>query len=143
MKSRAAIFAAIAAIGILAGACSSAMGSPKQTTITVGYDEFVRDRQISKEITINEGTELIVNLASNPSTGYSWTQPTIENPAVLTQTGSEYVAPTGNAVGSAGTQVWTFKASEQGSTIVQMEYVRPWEGGEKGEWTFRLTVTVR
>jgi len=24
-----------------------------------------------------------------------------------------------------------------------MEYGRPWEGGEKGVWTFNLTVTVK
>ena len=143
MNTRAAILGAIAVIAILVGACSSAMGSPKQTTIDVGYDEFMQARQISKEITIAEGTELIVKLASNPSTGYSWTQPTIESPDILTQTGSEYVAPAGNALGTAGTQAWTFKASGRGSSIVEMEYGRPWEGGEKGEWTFRLAVTVR
>jgi hypothetical protein len=28
-------------------------------------------------------------------------------------------------------------------TIYTMEYSRPWEGGEKGEWTFTLTVIVK
>jgi inhibitor of cysteine peptidase len=143
MKTKIAILGAIAALVVLAGACSSATGSPKQTTIGVGYDEFSQGKNISKQITIAEGTELIVNLAANPSTGYSWTQAAIGTPAVLTQADNKYVAADGKAVGATGTQVWTFKASAKGTTTVKMDYSRPWEGGEKAEWTFTLTVTVQ
>ena len=143
MKTKAAIFGAIAFVAIFAGACSAAMGSPKQTTLGVGYDEFSQGKNISKQITIAEGTELIVDLAANPSTGYSWTQPAIGTPAVITQIDSKYVAPETKALGAAGVQVWTFKASEKGTTTVKMDYSRPWEGGEKAEWTFTLTVTVQ
>ncbi|MFC1983316.1 protease inhibitor I42 family protein, partial [Chloroflexota bacterium] len=45
--------------------------------------------------------------------------------------------------GTPGQEVWTFKALKKGTTTVFMEYSRPWEGGEKGEWTFNLTVTVK
>ena len=143
MKTKVAIFAAIAALAVFAGACSPAMGSPKRTTIGVGYDEFSQGKNISKQVTIAEGTELIVNLPANPSTGFSWTQPAIGTSAVLTQTDSKYVAPETNALGAAGNQVWTFSASQKGTTAVKMDYSRPWQGGEKAEWTFALTVTVQ
>ncbi len=143
MKTRVAIFAAIAALAVFVGACSAAMGSPKQTTIVVGYDEFSQGKNISKQITIADGTELVVNLASNPATGFRWTQAAIDTPSVLTQADSKYVAPETNALGAGGTQVMTFKASAKGTTTVKMDYSRPWEGGEKAEWTFALTVTVR
>jgi predicted secreted protein len=143
MKTKVAILGAIAALAVFAGACSAAMGSPKQTTIGVGYDEFSQGKNISKQITIAEGTELVVNLASNPSTGYGWTQAIVGMPSVLTQIDSKYVAPDGKAVGAAGTQVWTFKASAKGTTTVKMDYSRPWDGGEKAERTFTLTVTVQ
>ena len=143
MKTNAAIFGAVAAIAILAASCSAAMGSPKQTTIGVAYSEFSEGKDISKAVTIAEGSDLIVKLAASPSTGYGWTQASIGTPAILTQIESKYVAPDTNALGAAGTQVWTFRASEKGKTTVKMDYSRPWEGGEKAEWTFQLTVTVQ
>jgi predicted secreted protein len=109
----------------------------------VGYDEFVQTRNISKEITIAQNAQLVVNLASNPSTGFSWTPAAIVPSAVLAQTDTKYVAPGGNMAGATGTQVLTFKASEKGVATVTLEYSRPWEGGEKAEWTFRLRVTVQ
>ena len=143
MNTKAAILAAIAFVALFAGACSSAMGSPEQTTIGVPYGEFSQGKNISKQVTIAEGTELIVNLAANPSTGFSWTQAPVGTPAVLTQTDSKYMAPVTNAIGAAGNQVWTFSASQKGTTTLKMDYSRPWEGGEKAEWTFTLTVTVQ
>ena len=143
MKTRFAIFGTIAALTVFVGACSAAMGSPKQTTIGVRYDEFSQSKNISKQITVAEGTELIVNLAANPSTGFNWTQPAISTPAVLTQTDSKYLAPETSAIGAAGNQVWTFNASQKGTTTVKMDYSRPWEGGEQAEWTFTLAVTVQ
>jgi predicted secreted protein len=63
---------------------------------------------------------------------------------VVQQTASEYVAPeTQGLVGASGNQVWTFEALQKGTTSLTMEYGRPWEGGEKGVWTFELTVTVK
>jgi predicted secreted protein len=143
MKTKAAIFGTIALVAIFAGACSAAIGSPRQTNISVGYDEFSQGKNISRQVTITEGTELAVNLASNPSTGFGWTQAVVGTPSILTQTDSKYVAPDGKAVGAAGTQVLTFKTLAKGTTNVKMDYSRPWEGGEKAEWTFALTVTVQ
>ena len=45
--------------------------------------------------------------------------------------------------GTPGQEVWTFEALKKGSSTVSLEYDRPWEGGEKGEWTFELTVVVK
>jgi inhibitor of cysteine peptidase len=59
------------------------------------------------------------------------------------QTGHEYVAPTSDLMGAPGKEVWTFKALEKGTTIIAMQYSRPWEGGEQAEWTFSLTVIVK
>ena len=143
MKTKVAIFGAIAALAVFAGACSAAMGSPKQTTIGVGYDEFSQGKKISKQISIAEGTELVVDLAANPSTGFSWTQAAIATPAVLSQVDSKYVAPETAALGATGRQALTFKGSTKGTTTVRMDYSRPWEGGEKAEWTFALTVTIQ
>ena len=56
----------------------------------------------------------------------------------------EYKPPEAkNIVGGAGKEIWTFKALKKGATEVSMQYGRPWEGGEKEEWTFTVTVTVK
>ena len=35
------------------------------------------------------------------------------------------------------------EALKKGTTSLSLEYGRPWEGGEKGVWTFELIVTVK
>ena len=143
MKTKITILGVITMVALFAGACSAALGTPKQTTIGVNYDEFAQQKNISKEVTIPLGSELIVELPSNPSTGFSWTEADIADTTVIKLDESKYVAPEGQVVGAAGKQVWTFTASEKGTSTVEMQYSRSWEGGEKAEWTFALTVTVQ
>jgi inhibitor of cysteine peptidase len=88
---------------------------------------------------------LTVTLCSNPTTGFQWSENAeISNPQVIAQTEHKFLTPEEkNIVGGAGQEVWTFSALEPGQTSVYLEYSRPWEGGEKGEWTFTLTVIVK
>ena len=44
--------------------------------------------------------------------------------------------------GTSGKEVWTFKTLNAGTTEISMDYSRPWEGGEKAEWTFVAAITV-
>ena len=37
---------------------------------------------------------------------------------------------------------WTFEPLEEGSSTVLFEYNRPWEGGEKIEYTLTATITI-
>jgi inhibitor of cysteine peptidase len=129
-----------------AGACSKVQGTtplPNEANINVSIDEFAATNNIAKEIEVPVDGVLIVTLGSNPTTGFSWTDAQIANPAVLEQTGNDMIAPEGGVVGAAGNQVFTFKALKAGTTQVRMDYSRPWEGGEKSVWTFELEVTVK
>jgi len=126
---------------------------PKETTeqasVEVSCDDFMNAQHISKEVEVNVGDALTVVLCSNPTTGFRWSESAIiSNQTVIEQTGHEFVSPEakGNispAPGTPGQEIWTFKALEEGESAISMEYSRPWEGGEKGEWTFVLTVTVK
>ena len=62
---------------------------------------------------------------------------------IIEQTNHKYTAPNTDVPGAAGKEEWMFKAVEKGKTTIEMEYSRPWEGGEKGGWTFKLTVDVK
>jgi len=115
--------------------------------IKVGCDDFMQQKNISRQIEIGTGYELSVYLCSNPTTGFSWSESAdISDKSVLQQTGHEFIAPENNEnpiAGAPGTEKWTFKANKKGTSTIKMEYGRPWEGGEKGEWTFELTVLVK
>jgi len=48
-----------------------------------------------------------------------------------------------NIVGGAGKEVFTFRTLKKGVSTIDFEYSRPWEGGEKAQWTFKLEVHAR
>jgi inhibitor of cysteine peptidase len=143
MKTKITIIGMIAVLVLLAGACSTALSTPKQTNVVISNDDFSRNKNIVREMTIPQGSTLLVDIPSNPSTGFSWTGPDIAEPAVVKLDDSKYNAPESQVVGAAGTQTWTFTAAGKGTTKVTMQYSRPWEGGEKSELTFEMTVTVQ
>ena len=109
-------------------------------------DQFASTPSIAQTRTIDSGTELIVILCSNPSTGFAWDEPQIADAAVLEIIDRTYRAPdqgTLSTVGAAGGDVLTLRGLEQGTTTLSIRYSQPWEGGAKGEWTYELEVTVR
>jgi predicted secreted protein len=87
----------------------------------------------------------VVTLCSNPSTGFQWSENAeISDPAVLGQYRHEFLPNEGNGVvGAAGSDVWKFRSLKKGTSGIHFEHSRPWEGGEKGEWTLELVVTVK
>ena len=122
-------------------ACSA---SPKEASVEVSIDDFMSQNHISQQVEVPAGGLLTVTLGSNPTTGFRWSEEAqISDTSVLKQVAHKYVAPDSEMVGASGKEVWTFQALKAGTTSLSMEYSRPWEGGEKGEWTFNLTVTVK
>jgi predicted secreted protein len=113
--------------------------------IEVSCDDFSSENHTSREAELSVGDLLKVTLCSNQTTGFQWPETAnISVTTVLEQVSHEYIPPQGDQsqTGAAGREVWTFRALETGSTTVYMEYSRPWEGGEKGVWTFELTANV-
>jgi inhibitor of cysteine peptidase len=147
MKTKMMFMAAMVTVLLAAGACLPASGesSPNEANIEVTIDEFMDSKHLTREIEVSDGGVLTVSLGSNPTTGFSWTETAqIADLAVLQQTESKFLLTDGkDLVGAPGSQVWTFRALQKGTTTINMEYSRPWEGGEKAEWTFELIVTVR
>ena len=137
----------VAAVTLLSlAACSSG----EMPNVSVSCDDFVNSETkpavISKQVEVEVGSSFTVSLCSNATTGYKWSEAAqISDPAVLQQIDHKFVPPRSDAtvVGAAGTEVWTFKALNKGTTNVDMEYGRPWEGGEKGAWKFHLTVVAK
>ncbi len=144
MKSKLILVCAVVAISLSLFACAP---TPNQASVEVTYDDFMNQQHVSKQFEIQTGGSLTVTLYSNPTTGFQWSESAqISDQTVLQQTGHQFLSPESEPPpppGTPGQEVWTFKALKEGTSTISMEYSRPWEGGEKAEWTFDLTVTVK
>ena len=123
-------------------ACSSAPGE-----VEVSCDDFYDVQERSGEITVAVDEEFTLTLCSNPTTGFLWSEDAdISDDEVIQQISHEFVLPEEKdeppPPGTPGQEIWTFKGLKAGSSTIYVEYSRPWEGGEKGEWTFILMVIV-
>jgi inhibitor of cysteine peptidase len=140
------ILTGVAIIMVLSTLASAACSTDKPGEVSweVPIDNFMNKPDHSDEIEVPAGDTFILTLGSNPTTGYEWDEnATISDTGVLKQEKHEFVEPDTDVVGAAGQEAWTFKALKKGTAKVSMEYSRPWEGGEKGEWTYDITVTVK
>ena len=81
---------------------------------------------------IKSGEEVKLELETNPSTGYDWSYIMKPDEDVLIETNYEYVADSTDemVVGGGGKGVWTFKAVNSGTVVIEMGYSRPWESVE-------------
>jgi inhibitor of cysteine peptidase len=93
-----------------------------------------------KPVDLKVGDHLVIVLASNPTTGFTWSVAELDE-AVLTNDGDVYtpspVLP--GTVGSGGVDRWFFTAQSAGTTTLRLEYRGP--SGDLGQ-TFEVTVTV-
>jgi len=140
MKPRMIPVFAMLILSLWLAACAPTTG----TAVNVSCDDLENQQFISKQMTVTAGNTFTVTLCSNATTGFQWSESAqISDQTVVQQTGHEFISPESTGiVGAPGNEVWTFKALKKGTSTVTMEYSRPWEGGEKGVWTFNLTVTV-
>jgi inhibitor of cysteine peptidase len=133
-----------AACATVSAGTSDKTGQTTQEVAIRTSDEFDQNQHLQKQVEITEGNTLIVTLYSNMTTGFSWDENAqIADTSILQQMEHQYISPESNSIGAPGLQQWTFKALKAGMTTVHLEYSRPWEGGEKGVWTFDLTVTIK
>ena len=119
---------------------------PAQVSVEKYCEEFYETPHIDDTIEVGVGDIVVVTLCSNPSTGFSWSEITqISDQLVLEQTDYQMIAAKaeGDIVGAPGTEEWTFKTLMKGTSTISMEYSQPWQGGEKGAWTFTLVVVVK
>ena len=144
MKSKLILVSLLAVISLSLSACSPAS---EQVSVQASCDDFMANNHISKEIEVPVNGTLIVTLCSNPTTGFKWSENAqISDSSVLEQVDHRFIGPESESPpppGTPGQEVWTFKGTKKGESTVSMDYGRPWEGGEKGEWTFSLTVVTK
>jgi inhibitor of cysteine peptidase len=145
MKTRLSVLALVTLASALL-VSSSCAGVPKQVSITVPCADFEANPNLNKEVQVLEGGLVTVTLCSNATTGFQWEQeiycPLIGT--IITEKDHKFIPPADTAgLGAAGQEVWTFEAVNKGTATVAMVYSQPWEGGQKGAWTYNLVVTIK
>lgn len=95
----------------------------------------------SASITVKPGDDVLVALAQNQTTGFSW-EVVGSGKSVLSLEGSAIRPPASAALGAGGEKMFAFKAQQSGSATVEIAYRRPWEKHVKPARVVTITVTV-
>ena len=107
---------------------------------------YLDDTHNNTQKEIARGQELVVALASNPTTGYRWEVAEADE-AILRQIGdAEFKSSaSGNPplVGAGGTETFRFETIGAGTTTLKMIYRRSWEKDVPPIKTFTVQVVVR
>jgi inhibitor of cysteine peptidase len=107
----------------------------KQLTLTAGDN--------GRQVEIEAGGKIVINLEGNPSTGYTWEAKDLDT-SLLEQVGDPvFISTAPGLVGSGGTLTLTFKSLKAGITSLKLVYHRPWEPGVDPLDTFTITVTSK
>lgn len=124
---------ALLSVALFAAGCEASFTEPPLLTAADSGSTLV----------LKTGDEFVVELESNPSTGYSWTLDG-NLPDNVEQVGEpEFVEPGTGQVGAAGLERWTFRATGAGTGEVYLRYWRSFEPEAGSEETFMVEVTVR
>jgi len=87
--------------------------------------------------------EFKITLRSNATTGYQWVLARPPDEKLVRLLGSEYKQPDSKLLGAGGDMVWTFQALAKGKTQMGLDYIRPWEKGQKPVQTTNFTVVIK
>jgi inhibitor of cysteine peptidase len=111
--------------------------------VEISCDKFAENpKSLQNNYQIEIGDKIYVKLCSNPTTGFEWSYE-MSGDAAVKEEDHDFESPEGDALGAAGQETWTFEATAKGTTVINMEYSQPWEGGVKGEWIYKINVTVK
>lgn len=143
MKHHFIVFCFTAVIVALLVSCGPAANV--QGSISISCDDFQKQANVTRDAQVAVGQTVTVSLCSNRTTGFSWPEKAkIGNPQVVEQAAYKWVPPVDTGkVGVAGSEVYTFRAVQPGASSIDLGYSKPWEGGEKDVYTFKLNLTVK
>jgi inhibitor of cysteine peptidase len=110
-----------------------------------GIEVVLTEADTGATLTVPTGARLVVRLASNPSTGYGWTEVAPPGPT-LRALGEPVLeqAQSGGRVGAPGVQVFRYEVAAPGRARVALAYARPWEPAQTpAAGRFDVTVIAR
>jgi len=112
-----------------------------KTQTAMGRIVTVTDAQNGKTIKLTKSNILVVRLAANVTTGYSWKVG--KTPGCVKLDGkTQYEAPKKQLAGAGGTFVAKFKVTKAGKGKLTFAYARPWEKKTPPVKTFAIDVVI-
>jgi inhibitor of cysteine peptidase len=141
----------VVALAGCAGATTVSPGreTPSPATPSSPSDTIRLDASANgSTVPVAPGTPIVLELASNPTTGYSWTVTSLPDAGHVSLDspieGVYTATPVGSSVvGSGGVQRWDLHATKAGTTAIALAYARPWESGVPPVETFSVTFVVQ
>jgi inhibitor of cysteine peptidase len=97
--------------------------------------------QSGEQVATEVGEKFTIELAANPSTGYTWQLSQAMGDQV-TLVDSDYEPEGDVQPGSSGVQRFVFEGLKVGTTTLSFSYVRPWETGVAPTETVAFPVSV-
>lgn len=110
--------------------------------IDIECDAFAVTPQIADTVDVPVGHIVSLHLCSNPTTGFSWSDPVSTDAAVAAITDWKFEEPASDALGAPGHEHITISALAEGSATITASYDQPWDGGMKGAASVAITVNV-
>src|SRR5262249_20141092 len=106
--------------------------TPQPTATDSELTMTILESDTGKTIELDRGQEIVIRLSSNRTTGYSWTLIRSGTNALRSLGEAVYTqkTPVTGALGGAGIESWSFKATESGREELRFEYRRPWQRDE-------------
>jgi inhibitor of cysteine peptidase len=98
-------------------------------------------KDAGRQIELQKGQTLTINLEGNPTTGYTWEVVESEG-AVVRQVGEAEFKADSELMGAGGTQTLRFEAVTEGQMELRLVYHRPWEADAEPLETFTVQITV-
>src|ERR1019366_8815865 len=97
----------------------------------------------AKPVTTAVGKEFKITLACNPTTGYQWVLAKAPDEKLAKLLKSEFKRLDLKLVGAGGEMIWTFKALAEGTTRMELNYIRPWEKEQKPAQATNFVVVIK
>ena len=102
--------------------------------ITVGNNQ--------QDVKIKVNQEFMIDLVSNPSTGYNWSVNETYDKSVVEFVGNVYIPADTDRSGAPGQDQWTFRGKSKGTTKLSLYYGRSWEKDSSLETVKNYNITV-
>ena len=88
---------------------------------------------------LRAGSEVVIQLPENPSTGYRWE---IDTDKVYVSVERQRFEQRADQVGGGGESSWVLRARTPGVTTVRLMLWRPWEGERAAIQRFVVTLRI-
>src|SRR4030095_12018208 len=110
--------------------------------VSISYSQEKTYTANDTEISAAIGENFTISLASNQSTGYSWSVGMISDNSQVVVTGMDYDLPDNPKTGQGGDEVWHLKAVAGGTMKLLFYYARSWEKDAPAK-TVTYNVTIK